>query len=82
MSLSGKRLKESTIFFFLFKLLVSPSTVSYLQLVVLQTLDIVAENPEKFRVVALAAGSNVTLLADQVNIYMILYSVELVVSAL
>lgn len=49
---------------------------------VLQTLDIVAENPEKFRVVALAAGSNVTLLADQVNIYMILYSVELVVSAL
>jgi 1-deoxy-D-xylulose-5-phosphate reductoisomerase len=33
---------------------------------VLQTLDIVAENPDKFRVVALAAGSNVTLLADQV----------------
>lgn len=33
----------------------------------LQTLDIVAENPDKFRVVALAAGSNVTLLADQVN---------------
>lgn len=31
-----------------------------------QTLDIVAENPDKFRVVALAAGSNVTLLADQV----------------
>ncbi|AED97658.1 1-deoxy-D-xylulose 5-phosphate reductoisomerase [Arabidopsis thaliana] len=30
-----------------------------------QTLDIVAENPDKFRVVALAAGSNVTLLADQ-----------------
>jgi 1-deoxy-D-xylulose 5-phosphate reductoisomerase len=26
----------------------------------------VAENPDKFRVVALAAGSNVTLLADQV----------------
>lgn len=25
-----------------------------------------AENPDKFRVVALAAGSNVTLLADQV----------------
>lgn len=34
---------------------------------VLQTLDIVAENPDKFRVVALAAGSNVTLLADQVT---------------
>ncbi|KAL1153778.1 hypothetical protein V6Z11_A09G199100 [Gossypium hirsutum] len=31
-----------------------------------QTLDIVAENPDKFRVVALAAGSNVTLLVDQV----------------
>ncbi|KAF5961911.1 hypothetical protein HYC85_003120 [Camellia sinensis] len=31
-----------------------------------QTLDIVAENPDKFRIVALAAGSNVTLLADQV----------------
>lgn len=40
---------------------------------VLQTLDIVAENPEKFRVVALAAGSNVTLLADQVNIYDIIF---------
>lgn len=26
-----------------------------------------AENPEKFKVVALAAGSNVTLLADQVR---------------
>ncbi|XP_074570692.1 1-deoxy-D-xylulose 5-phosphate reductoisomerase, chloroplastic-like [Curcuma longa] len=32
-----------------------------------QTLDIVAENPEKFKVVALAAGSNVTLLADQIK---------------
>lgn len=32
-----------------------------------QTLDIVAEKPDKFRVVALAAGSNVTLLADQVK---------------
>ncbi|MED6106008.1 hypothetical protein PIB30_000794 [Stylosanthes scabra] len=32
-----------------------------------QTLDIVAENPDKFKVVALAAGSNVTLLADQVK---------------
>lgn len=32
-----------------------------------QTLDIVAENPDKFRVVALAAGSNVTLLADQIK---------------
>ncbi|KAI3806619.1 hypothetical protein L1987_22529 [Smallanthus sonchifolius] len=30
----------------------------------LQTLDIVMENPDKFRVVALAAGSNVTLLAS------------------
>lgn len=34
-----------------------------------QTLDIVAENPDKFRVVALAAGSNVTLLADQVKAF-------------
>ncbi|KAK9108074.1 hypothetical protein Syun_024085 [Stephania yunnanensis] len=34
-----------------------------------QTLDIVAENPEKFKVVALAAGSNVTLLADQVKTF-------------
>nr|ARA73613.1 1-deoxy-D-xylulose-5-phosphate reductoisomerase [Lepidium apetalum] len=32
-----------------------------------QTLDIVAENPDRFRVVALAAGSNITLLADQVK---------------
>ncbi|KAL2935996.1 1-deoxy-D-xylulose 5-phosphate reductoisomerase chloroplastic [Bienertia sinuspersici] len=32
-----------------------------------QTLDIVAENQDKFRVVALAAGSNVTLLADQIK---------------
>ncbi|KAJ4712330.1 1-deoxy-D-xylulose 5-phosphate reductoisomerase [Melia azedarach] len=32
-----------------------------------QTLDIIAEHPDKFRVVALAAGSNVTLLADQVK---------------
>lgn len=32
-----------------------------------QTLDIVAEHEDKFRVVALAAGSNVTLLADQVK---------------
>ena len=32
----------------------------------LQTLDIVVENLDKFKVVALAAGSNVTLLADQV----------------
>lgn len=32
-----------------------------------QTLDIVAENPDRFKVVALAAGSNVTLLADQVS---------------
>jgi 1-deoxy-D-xylulose-5-phosphate reductoisomerase len=34
----------------------------------LQTLNIVAEFPERFRVVALAAGSNVTLLADQVYV--------------
>ncbi|KAL6848324.1 hypothetical protein ACP4OV_022452 [Aristida adscensionis] len=34
-----------------------------------QTLDIVAENPDKFQVVALAAGSNVTLLADQVKTF-------------
>ncbi|ESR53056.1 1-deoxy-D-xylulose 5-phosphate reductoisomerase [Citrus sinensis] len=32
-----------------------------------QTLDIVAEHEDKFRVVALAAGSNITLLADQVK---------------
>ncbi|KAL5052923.1 hypothetical protein RYX36_033605 [Vicia faba] len=31
------------------------------------TLDIVAENPDKFRVVALAAGSNIALLVDQVK---------------
>ncbi|KAJ8553777.1 hypothetical protein K7X08_024455 [Anisodus acutangulus] len=34
-----------------------------------QTLDIVSENPDKFRVVALSAGSNVTLLADQVKTF-------------
>ncbi|XP_042042071.1 1-deoxy-D-xylulose 5-phosphate reductoisomerase, chloroplastic [Salvia splendens] len=34
-----------------------------------QTLDIVAENPDKFRIVALAAGSNVTLLAEQVRAF-------------
>ncbi|XP_022865128.1 1-deoxy-D-xylulose 5-phosphate reductoisomerase, chloroplastic-like isoform X1 [Olea europaea var. sylvestris] len=39
-----------------------------------QTLDIVAENPDKFKVVALAAGSNVTLLADQTScIYKVSY---------
>jgi len=32
-----------------------------------QTLDIIAEFPEKFRLVALAAGSNVELLAQQVQ---------------
>ncbi|GLT79497.1 hypothetical protein SLA2020_509830 [Shorea laevis] len=32
-----------------------------------QTLEIVSENPDKFKIVALAAGSNVTLLADQVK---------------
>ncbi len=31
-----------------------------------QTLDIVTHNPDKFRVVGLAAGSNVTLLAEQI----------------
>ncbi|XP_074567950.1 1-deoxy-D-xylulose 5-phosphate reductoisomerase, chloroplastic-like [Curcuma longa] len=34
-----------------------------------QTLDIVAENPDKFRVVALAAGANITLLADQIKTF-------------
>ncbi|KAG6466050.1 1-deoxy-D-xylulose 5-phosphate reductoisomerase, chloroplastic-like [Zingiber officinale] len=34
-----------------------------------QTLDIVAENPDKFKVVALAAGSNVALLADQIKTF-------------
>ncbi|CAL5363362.1 unnamed protein product [Camellia sinensis] len=33
------------------------------------TLDIVAKNPDKFRIVALATGSNVTLLADQVKTF-------------
>ncbi|GJP34840.1 hypothetical protein CLOM_g8512 [Closterium sp. NIES-68] len=32
-----------------------------------QTLDIVAEHPDRFRVVALAAGSNIALLAQQVR---------------
>ncbi|KAG5234133.1 1-deoxy-D-xylulose phosphate reductoisomerase family protein [Salix suchowensis] len=32
-----------------------------------QTLDIAVENPDKFKVVALAAGPNVTLLADQLQ---------------
>ena len=41
--------------------------VFFFILFIMQTLDIVAENPDKFRVVALAAGSNVTLLADQVH---------------
>lgn len=34
-----------------------------------QTLDIVAHHPDKFRVVGLAAGSNVQLLAEQIRIY-------------
>ena len=34
-----------------------------------QTLDIVTHNPNKFRVVGLAAGSNVSLLAEQIRIY-------------
>jgi hypothetical protein len=33
-----------------------------------QTLDIIAEHPDKFRLVALAAGSNVELLAQQVRV--------------
>ena len=32
-----------------------------------QTLDIVAERPDKFEVVAIAAGSNMALLAEQVR---------------
>lgn len=32
-----------------------------------QTLDIIAEHPDKFSLVALAAGSNVELLAQQVR---------------
>ncbi|KAJ8759524.1 hypothetical protein K2173_007141 [Erythroxylum novogranatense] len=47
-----------------YKLLKRPEIVS-----ITLTLDIVAENPDKFRVVALAAPSNVTLLADQVKTF-------------
>lgn len=58
----GKKL-----FFFLVKQILGIVSVAYSQnLLFLQTLDIVAENPDKFRIVALAAGSNVTLLVDQV----------------
>lgn len=32
-----------------------------------QTLDIVAENPDQFRIVGLAAGNNITLLAQQIE---------------
>ena len=32
-----------------------------------QTLDIVAENPDKFQITALAAGSNIELLAEQIR---------------
>ncbi len=32
-----------------------------------QTLDIVTDNPDKFRVVGLAAGSNIALLAEQIS---------------
>lgn len=32
-----------------------------------QTLDIVSQNPEQFRIVGLAAGSNVTMLAQQIR---------------
>jgi len=35
-----------------------------------QTLDIVAENPDKFEIVAMAAGSNVELLAEQASAYL------------
>lgn len=38
--------------------------IIYSNLGALQTLDILADNPDKFRIVALAAGSNVILLAD------------------
>ena len=34
-----------------------------------QTLDIVTDNPDKFRVVGLAAGSNVTLFAQQIRAF-------------
>ncbi len=34
-----------------------------------QTLDIVTHNPDKFRVVGLAAGSNVALLAEQISTF-------------
>ncbi len=34
-----------------------------------QTLDIVTHHPEQFRVVGLAAGSNVTLLAEQIRLF-------------
>ncbi|MGB5713383.1 MAG: 1-deoxy-D-xylulose-5-phosphate reductoisomerase, partial [Waterburya sp.] len=34
-----------------------------------QTLDIVTHHPDKFRVVGLAAGSNVTLLAEQIRTF-------------
>ena len=34
-----------------------------------QTLDIVARNPDKFRVVGLAAGSNIALLAEQIRTF-------------
>jgi 1-deoxy-D-xylulose-5-phosphate reductoisomerase len=34
-----------------------------------QTLDIIAEHPQKFQLVALAAGSNVELLAQQVSLH-------------
>lgn len=58
----GKKL-----FFFLVKQILGIVSVAYSQnLLFLQTLDIVAENPDKFRIVALAAGSNVALLVDQV----------------
>jgi len=34
-----------------------------------QTLDIVTHHPDQFRVVGLAAGSNVTLLAEQIRAF-------------
>ena len=36
-----------------------------------QTLDICAEFPDKYKIVALAAGNNVTLLAQQVSIWFV-----------
>jgi hypothetical protein len=53
--------------FLLLDLLAITLSLSLTYIIWSQTLDIVAENPDRFKVVALAAGSNVTLLADQVS---------------